>query len=227
MFKPAEDISEEFNQLALEFERNGWVANRGQNKILLYQYLSDQLPSRGELALEIGSGLGSFTTSLAEHFDRIIALDLSPEMVRVARKNTHEFTNIEFIIADVNMWDFPAGQFDCVVSITTLHHMPLEPILKKISAALKPGGILLVGDFFESRVTHDNINRILANGKKRLRKIFKFNSQSRPASSAHWEHDPNERYLPMEEVRRICDSMLPGAKVVEHLKHYSIVWKKS
>jgi len=222
MFKPAEEIREEFDKAALKFDRNGGVPTKG----LIYEYLSGQLPSRGELALDIGCGLGGFTSRLAERFERVVALDLSPEMVRVVRKNTSEYTNIEFIIADVNKWDFPAAQFDCIVSITTLHHMPLEPVLKKMKDGLRPGGILLVGDLYESRGIRKYKKTILSKIKEWRRKLFKSNSQKRSASRPMWEHDLNERFLPMKEVRRICDSLLQDAKVVEHQRHYSIVWIK-
>ena len=41
------------------------------------------LPRRG-IGLEIGSGTGMFTSRLAEHFDTLVAIDLSIEMLKLA-----------------------------------------------------------------------------------------------------------------------------------------------
>jgi len=235
MFKSPEELGEEFNQVALRFEGSSSGLRKSENKKIgfLKEYLSDQLPSHGESALEIGSGLGGFLPRLAERFDHVVALDLSPEMVRVARKNTSGFSNIEFVIVDVNAWNFPIEQFDCVVSITTLHHMALEPVLKKMKDALKPGGILLVGDFYERRGFEKYIRKIVATTFRKLRrKLRKSHSRSSPALfRGMGGHDPNERYLPIKEVHRICDDLFQDAKVIKHSRsnshYYSIVWKKN
>ena len=233
MFKSPEELREEFDQVALEFEKfSSGLRKSGNKKIrLLKEDLSAQLPSHGESALDIGCGLGGFLPRLAERFDHVVALDLSPEMVRIAGKNNSGFSNIDFIIADVNTWNFPIEQFDCVVSITTLHHMALEPILKKMKDALKPGGILLVGDFYERRGFEALIRKIAATFRKLRRRRRKSSTRS---SSALFHgmgaHDPSERYLPFDEVRRICGNLLPDAKVMRYSRsnshHYSIVWKK-
>ena len=46
-------------------------------------------------------------------------------------------------------WGLPAGQFDAIVSIATLHHVPLEPLLPKLQVALKPGGRLIILDLLQ------------------------------------------------------------------------------
>lgn len=233
MYKSAKKLREEFNQVALRFERpsGGLKENRNFKARSIKKYLSNQLPTRGEFALEIGSGLGSFTARLAERFDHVTALDLSPEMVRVAQENVNEFKNIEFVITDVNVWEFPREHFDCIVSITTLHHMPLEPILIKIKDALKPGGILLVGDFYERQIVEKYVNKIFKMVKKSRRKLRKSNQRKNSNFiRGAMGHDANEKYLSIKEVRRICDSLLQGATVVKHSQSnahfYSILWKK-
>jgi ubiquinone/menaquinone biosynthesis C-methylase UbiE len=233
MFKSPEVLREEFDQVALRYERFSSELRRSENKKinLLKEYLSGQLPSHGESALEIGSGLGGFLPRLAERFDRVVAFDLSPEMVRIAKKNNSEFSNIEFIIADVNTWNFPIEQFDCVVSITTLHHMALEPILKKMKDTLKPGGILLVGDFYERRGFEEYRTAIIATFKKLRRRLRKSSTRaSPPLFRGMGAHATRERYLPFVEVCRICDKLLRDAKLAKHSHsnshYYSIVWEK-
>ncbi len=56
--------------------------------------------------------------------------------------------NVEYLLAEANCWSFPEERFDCVASITTLHHLPLAPTLRKMGGALRPGGTLLVLDLY-------------------------------------------------------------------------------
>ncbi len=65
-------------------------------------------------------------------------------MVEVARTRSKEHRNIEYFVADAASWEFPLERFDCVTSITTLHHLPLGPMLAKLRYALKPGATLLL-----------------------------------------------------------------------------------
>lgn len=231
MFKSAEQLREEFDQVARKLDQEKQYQEPEQmpdsyKANAVKKFLSDQLPVDGKLALEIGSGTGSFTSQLAKRFDHVIALDLSPEMTRLAQKNTGNFTNIEFLIADVNTWEFPKEQFDCVVSITTLHHMPIEPVLMKMKDTLRPGGILLIGDFYETRGIKRSIKRRITKIIKGVRRMLKFSSHEKRVSRVGIGHDPNEPYLRMDEVYRICKSSLQNAKVVKFPRHYSIVWVK-
>src|SRR5436309_15035908 len=71
-------------------------------------------------------------------------------MIRVARSRSHHLANIDFEIADVMSCELPAGHFDCIATIATLHHLPLRAALLKLIDALRPGGVLIVLDLFES-----------------------------------------------------------------------------
>ena len=107
-----------------------------------HNFLLRQLGSRCHSALEVGCGKGEFSRRLAQRSDRVLALDLSPEMICIARAHSSHLPNIEFELADVMQRGLPAESFDCIASIATLHHLPLREILLKIKAALKPGGVL-------------------------------------------------------------------------------------
>jgi ubiquinone/menaquinone biosynthesis C-methylase UbiE len=114
-----------------------------------HNFLLRQLSSHCHSALEIGCGKGEFSRRLAERSDRVLALDLSPEMIRIACERSAQLRNIEFQLADVMQLELPSEAFDCIASIATLHHLPLLEILLKMKAALKPGGVLLILDLFE------------------------------------------------------------------------------
>ncbi|MEW5940061.1 MAG: hypothetical protein AB1750_10390, partial [Chloroflexota bacterium] len=66
MFKSPEELREEFDQVARRFTEG--TEDTGERKVRFLEikgYLTERLPARGEIALEIGCGLGSFTGNLA------------------------------------------------------------------------------------------------------------------------------------------------------------------
>src|SRR6185436_15660960 len=112
--------------------------------------------------LEIGCGTGAFSRLLAKSSDRVHALDLSPNMIRVARERSAQFPNIDFEVADVLARELPAETFDCIATIATLHHLPLASVLPKMKRALKAGGVLLILDLFQAEGLFDAFKSALA-----------------------------------------------------------------
>jgi SAM-dependent methyltransferase len=136
-------IQTDFDRIAL-VSPEGSLQNDHYHNFLLRQLAVDC-----QDALEIGCGKGEFSRRLAEKSLRVLALDLSPEMIRIARERSAHLPNLEFRVADVMSYDLPSAGFDCIASLATLHHLPLREILLKMKAALKPGGVLLILDLFE------------------------------------------------------------------------------
>ena len=83
-------IEADFDRLAL-LDEEGWTANNQYHGSLLRQ-----VPNGCENALEIGCGTGAFARVLAQRCRRVVALDLSAEMIRVARTRSREFENLDF-----------------------------------------------------------------------------------------------------------------------------------
>src|SRR5438132_4889661 len=136
-------VQADFDRIAL-VSADGWAQHNIYHKFLLRQ-----ISPKCEQSLEIGCGTGAFARVLAEHSQRVLALDLSPEMIRAARTRSEGFPNIEFQVADVMSRDLTDETFDCIASIATLHHLPLREMLLRMKVALKPGGVMLVIDLFE------------------------------------------------------------------------------
>src|ERR1700687_1479047 len=152
-------IQKDFDRIALVSPDGSLQNNRYHN------FLLRRLPSNCDDVLEIGCGKGEFSRRLAESSGRVLALDLSPEMIRIARAHAEHPPNIEYQIADVMSYDLPPDHFDCIASIATLHHLPLREIILKMKAALKPGGVLLVLDLFEPVKLHGHPARASRAGR--------------------------------------------------------------
>jgi ubiquinone/menaquinone biosynthesis C-methylase UbiE len=223
-------IQQDFDRIAL-VSTDGATCNDHYHNFLLRH-----LPAHCQNALEIGCGTGTFARRLAECSQHVAALDVSPEMIRLARSRSAHLSQVEFQLADIRNWVLTAESFDCVASIATLHHLPYREMLLKMKAALKPGGVLLVLDLFEPAALSkpggflDLLSNFLAVPLSVSLRLVHHGRLLRPrdereAWSAHERHDS---YLTMSEVRKLCAEILPGANVRQHLLwRYSIVWKKA
>jgi ubiquinone/menaquinone biosynthesis C-methylase UbiE len=56
-------------------------------------------------------------------------------MIEVAKQRSNPFANTDFQVADVLQQDFKAETFDVIVSIATLHDVPVERLLPHLKAA--------------------------------------------------------------------------------------------
>lgn len=221
---PSSKIQLDFDRIA-ELSKNEWNHNNHYDSFLL-----KHIPPSSELdALEIGCGTGSFTRLLAQRFRRVLALDLSPRMIEIAKEQSRQFHNIDFQVADVMTKELSSEQFGCIASIATLHHLPFEPILHKMKAALKTDGMLLVLDLFKAESLADFSTIFLAVPVNIVLRLIR-NGHIRESSEvkAAWaEHGRTDKYLTLSQVRQSCAAILSKAQIKRHLLwRYSIIWKK-
>ena len=215
----------EFDRIALLTEQHG----DGRAGDVYYQYLMRHLPPRLEEALEIGCGAGAFTRLLASRARSVLGLDLSPEMIRLAKARSASYPNIEYQLGDVMQLPLPAERYDCIVSIATLHHLPLEQALLKMKEALKPDGTLIIHDLVADDGIVDRGLSALAYPACVLWRFWKTGRMRMPREirEAWDEHGKNEVYLTLNEVREMCRQYLPNAQVKRNLLwRYTVVWRK-
>ena len=218
-----ETIQSDFDRIALVSDE------RWNHNAHYHEYLSARIPERCEQALEIGCGTGGFARLLAARAEKVIAIDLSPQMIRLARERSASHTNIDFIEGDVMARQFSDEQFDCVATLTTLHHLPIEALLAKVKKALKPGGVFVCLDLYRRSGLTDLLSDCVAYPVALSLRMFK-TGRPRPPSdvrAAYAEHDKTDTFLTLPQIERACANVLPGALVRRHLLwRYSIVWEK-
>ncbi len=217
-------IRNDFNRIALN-EQEGWNHNNHYHRFLL-----KHLPFQCKTVLDIGCGTGEFSRLLAKRADKVIAIDLSPNMIEVAKQRSKQYTNIDFQVADVLQWEFPPERFDAIVSIATVHHLSVEHLLPNLKAALKSGGRLVILDLLEHENLRDMLSDLIAVplnwSFQRMRN--KHIQESAEVAEARREHLRRDKYLTLSQVRKIYKSSLRKAKVTKHLFwRYSVVWEKS
>jgi SAM-dependent methyltransferase len=215
------------DELRAEFDTIARLSPSAAGPDALTAALLRHLPDRCGAVLEVGCGTGDAARMLAARASRVVALDLSPGMVDVARSRSSGFTNIEYHVADATAWDYPAEAFDAVVSIATLHHLPLEPSLAAFKRTLRPGGVLLALDLLDrSHPAYLPLNA-LALLSREMDRIRGVERQSADLRRAYEDHGAHDRYLRPRDARARYGRLLPGARVTHHLRwRYSVVWQK-
>jgi ubiquinone/menaquinone biosynthesis C-methylase UbiE len=78
---------------------------------------------KGRRALDFGCGVGRMTEALGEYFENVVGIDISDEMVRLARQYRRR-DNTEFVQVPESPLPFPDKEFDCVYSTIVVQHIP-------------------------------------------------------------------------------------------------------
>jgi SAM-dependent methyltransferase len=218
-----ESVRKDFDRIALLAE------DRWNHNTRYHEFLLGRIPERCARVLEVGCGAGEFSRLLAARAANVLALDLSPRMIRLARERSRLHTNVEFVEADVMTHHLPDGEFDCVATLTTLHHLPAEAALRKIKSALRPGGTFVCLDLYRRAAPSDWLFDAAAYPTNLLLRLLKTGRPRPPKGvrEAYAEHGRTDTYLTLREAERVCADVMPGALVRRHLFwRYSIVWRK-
>ena len=102
----------------------------------------------GMRVLEIGCGIGTVTSLLAKLNAKgsILAVDISPKSIAIARTNLKPHSNVRFLVSD--MLDFTSeSPFDFVVLPDVIEHIPVEQhpaLFNTIARHLAPTGRALI-----------------------------------------------------------------------------------
>ena len=96
--------------------------------------------------LEIGCGAGRMTRALAASFGEVHAVDISAEMVALAKRNLSDLRNI-FLYKNngMDLSELPEQSFDFAFSFIVFQHIPIlgviETYVREVHRCLKPGSV--------------------------------------------------------------------------------------
>ena len=121
-----------------------WDAEMIRSDAIIGTILDNACVGPGTTVLDVACGTGVLIPDyLARGVRAVTAIDLSPEMVRIARQKFRE-PNVTILCGDAEREPF-AERFDRIVVYNALPHFP-DParLIGRLSALLAPGGVLTV-----------------------------------------------------------------------------------
>ena len=194
---------DKFNELA-----HRWWDPEGPQKALhvlnpvRLRYVADRVSLRGASVLDVGCGGGLLSEALAGEGARVTAIDLAPDLIRVAKLHRLESgIQVDYHLSSVEALaaEQPAS-FDAITCMEMLEHVP-DPgsVIAACASLLKPGGRLVLSTlnrtpaaFALAIVGAEYIARLLPKGTHQYRDFI------RPSELAAWLRASG---LELEEVR--------------------------
>jgi SAM-dependent methyltransferase len=204
-----------------------WDHNAYYHRLLLRQ-----MPRNCRRVLDVGCGAGAFAARLARRSEQVDALDRSAEMIEEAKHRTPG--NVNCVLADVLADPLPGADYDAVLSISALHHMPLQDALPVLAAALRPGGVLAAVALPRPDLRRElPVELVAAAGHRLLGAMFL--AQRLLGGGSGYAKDAAHATMPVvmdpplttREVARQAAALLPGVRVRRLVFwRYLLVWRK-
>jgi SAM-dependent methyltransferase len=113
----------------------------------LFSHLADLCQHR-QLAWDAGTGSGQAALGTARHFQRVLATDASEEQIAHA----HAHPNVIYRQAPAHASGLAPGSADLVTVATAVHWFDLESFYAEVRRVLRPGGLLAVWGYQDTRV---------------------------------------------------------------------------
>jgi len=144
MDRSVQDIGASFDDRAELYNQNEWHRACAE-RLVEFSSLGG-----GAIVLDAGTGTGFAAIAAARAVGaggRVVAVDLSPGMLAVARRHEREPTSasIEWVHGNaVDVAGYSAGSFDAVICAAALLYMPVSAALAEWHRLLRPGGAIAV-----------------------------------------------------------------------------------
>jgi ubiquinone/menaquinone biosynthesis C-methylase UbiE len=138
-----EQLRVEFNEWAREGK--GDSMERGHRPVGEQAIARMRVPA-GAHVLDVGCGSGWAARLLAQQAGEghVIGIDVSDEMISVAREQSINVANLEFQIASAEKLPFPDNTFTHAFSMESLYYYAaINKALSEIARVLQPGGLFV------------------------------------------------------------------------------------
>lgn len=142
--KVKEEVKQQFGQNAEKYVASQTHA-KGDDLSLLAEWLK---PQKDWVFLDVATGGGHVSKTMAPHVGHVFATDLTQPMLEAARNHLQEqCPNVFYVVADAEALPFLSDTFDAVACRIAAHHFPHpQAFVREVSRVLKPGGKFLLID---------------------------------------------------------------------------------
>jgi 2-polyprenyl-3-methyl-5-hydroxy-6-metoxy-1,4-benzoquinol methylase len=125
-----------------------WLENLLQADAFTKWVVEEISPYLGQRALEVGGGIGTYTSEFAARCRTVVSVDMEASFVEEARRRLAKFANVEVVCGDATQIELSAPNnrgFDTVILLDVLEHIELDvELLRRLYNRLSPGGHLII-----------------------------------------------------------------------------------
>jgi len=117
-----------------------------------------------DIVLDYGCATGTVTIELASYVKEIKGIDISSQMIDVAKRKVSEVNikNIDFIQATIDDERLKTDSLNVIIAFNILHFFQdTQNVLKRINELLKPGGLIIIAIACVGQRTFSNSLRYL------------------------------------------------------------------
>lgn len=144
-------------------------------------------PLKSDMILEIGCGTGRLTIPISKKCMKVIGIDFSENMLKVAREKSDRYKNIEYLKADARKrLPFGNSSFDKVIVPLAINHIQdLGSFFREIHRLLSVRGILVFDDINPDGSVHPVFRDTIFQLSQRGKKIFYHHSMDSIVNTLH------------------------------------------
>lgn len=187
------------------------------HNIAYHPVVLDAVPTPCHRALDVGCGQGFLLSELAERCDEVVGIDPDETALAEAAHNVVDRTNVTLVRGNVMAGDL--GSFDLVAAVASIHHMPLDPALRRLAALVRPGGSLAVVGLYRASTVTDYLTSAVAFP---VANFLRWRRGYTPVSAP--THDPTST---LYDIHTAADVRLPGARIERRLLfRYALSWTR-
>lgn len=183
----------------------------------------------GEAVLDLGSG-GGFDAFLASkhvgEMGYVIGVDMTPEMIKLARKNAAEngYKNVEFRLGEIEHLPVADAAVDVIISNCVINlSLEKQKVFNEAYRVLKPGGRISISDIVATAEIPEEIKNDLASMAGCIAGAENIHTIEKMLENAGFV---DIRMVPQDNSKEIITSWVPGKNTEEFVASYIIEAKK-
>jgi 2-polyprenyl-3-methyl-5-hydroxy-6-metoxy-1,4-benzoquinol methylase len=159
---------DQHDSIRAEFKKQaaGW----GKNEISPHlRWVVEHLDLQPDFeVLDVAAGTGLLSRAISPHVKRVVALDITPEMLAQGRSeaNRQRITNISFEQGAAEDLSYPTASFDMVLTRFSVHHLKSpDVVIQEMCRVCRHEGKLVVIDLVSSEdkvlaTRHNEVERL-------------------------------------------------------------------
>lgn len=183
------------------------------------------LPEPCKVALDVGCGRGGLAAALADHVDQVIGIDVDQTMRDEASRRCAGLSNVAITAGS---WaDGDDEDLDLVTMVAVLHHLEVADALVQVRRRLRPGGRFLAVGLAPPTTARNHAWDVASIVTNPVIGYVTHPWPSREGARAHSPIPSRDPTLPVDQLRRLLDRLMPGSVLRHRLGfRHTIEWTK-